>query len=140
MTASMIALAFASQTWAEAPAAEAAPDVSARAPEENMTKEEMVEGMMTRLDERLTLSQEQKAKIRPMVDEHLTALRSLREKFESEEVGMLTLMMEMRAADTTLDETITPILDAKQNEEYLVLRTEQREQILQRMMQRSSGL
>ena len=117
-------------------------DPSPKAPSvpfEMPTPEEAVTQIMTGLDERLTLSDEQKSEIRPTVVDMVAKIQNLRERFEAGELKPMALGMQLQMTEKKASALIDPVLDEKQRAEYAALRQEQRRRMMQEMQKRAAS-
>ena len=108
-------------------------------PFEMPTPEEAVTQIMTGLDERLTLSDEQKSEIRPTVVDMVAKIQKLRERFEAGELKPMALGMQLQMTEKKASALIDPVLDEKQRAEYAALRQEQRRRMMQEMQKRAAS-
>lgn len=103
------------------------------------TPEEAVTQIMTGLNERLTLSDEQKSEIRPTVVDMVAKIQKLRERFEAGELKPMALGMQLQMTEKKASALIDPVLDEKQRAEYAALRQEQRRRMMQEMQKRAAS-
>ena len=108
-------------------------------PFEMPTPEEAVTQIMTGLNERLTLSDEQKSEIRPTVVDMVAKIQKLRERFEAGELKPMALGMQLQMTEKKASALIDPVLDEKQRAEYAALRQEQRRRMMQEMQKRAAS-
>ena len=103
------------------------------------TPEEAVKQIMTGLDERLTLSDEQKTEIRPTVVDMVATIQKLRDRFKAGELKPMALGMQLQMAEKKASASIDTVLDEKQRAEYAALRQEQRRRMMQEMQKRAAS-
>ncbi|MEE3327537.1 MAG: hypothetical protein VX252_09395 [Myxococcota bacterium] len=103
------------------------------------TGEEAVAQIMTGLNERLALSDEQQTEIRPTVVDMVATIQKLRDKFKAGELKPMALGMQLQMAEKKASALIDPVLDEKQRVEYAALRQEQRRRMMQEMQKRAAA-
>ena len=127
---------------AEEAAASAAPsprDLLAAQLDELLGGEDPVAEMLTPLSERLKLSPDQVGKVKPVLAEGVTQMKALRDQFKRGELTGMTLMMQMTAAGNQIADRIDPYLDEEQSAEYTLMRQEQRQKMMQAMLERATS-
>lgn len=90
------------------------------------TGEAGVEQILAPMEERLELSAEQKAEIKPVVTEMVADFESARAKFESGEYTVMKMMMELNMKGEAAAAKVEPMLNEKQLAEYQTMRKEQK--------------
>jgi hypothetical protein len=97
--------------------------------------EEGVNRIMTSLDERLKLTDEQKTDIRPSVESTVAQMEKIRDRFEAGEITPMALGMQMQMTTQKAAVLIEPILTEEQQVEYAAMRQEQRREMMKAMQQ-----
>jgi len=96
--------------------------------------EEGVVQVLTALDERLTLSDEQKDQIRPIVVDTVADLEKVRDRFIAGDITPMALVMQMQMAGQKSATLIEPHLTEAQVADYAAMRQEQKQQMMKEMM------
>lgn len=83
------------------------------------------------LQQRLQLTDEQRDKIRPILEQEANRLRDIRAKYEGKtgRRDRLRLARELRDVQQDIEKKVNPILTKAQREEWKKLREERREQL-----------
>lgn len=87
---------------------------------------------MEQLQQRLNLSEDQRARIRPILSEEATKLRDIRAKYEGQDArrSRLSRLREMRGVEQDLEKRVTPLLTKQQQAERKKIRQERRDEPL----------
>ena len=95
--------------------------------------EEGVDQILSQLDERLSLSAEQKKDVREVVAQGVAELEKLSARFKSGELTAMALGLQVQMKMQKMAFLIEPFLDQDQQKEYGVMRQEQRREMMQAM-------
>lgn len=98
-----------------------------------------VDRIMGELDERLTLSDEQKTEIRPVIMVTVASMERIADKFKAGEISPMALGMQMQMVGQKAASKVELHLTEAQKAEYEKMRQEQRREMMQ-AMQRARGL
>ena len=97
------------------------------------TGEEGIDEIMSGLDVRLKLTDEQKTDVREVVETGVAALAKLKDRFESGELTAMAFGVQMQMQMQKMGVLVEPLLDPDQQAEYKAMRQEQRRQMMQEM-------
>jgi len=97
------------------------------------TGEAGVDQIMSDLDARLKLTDEQKTDVREVVETGVANLAKLKARFESGELTAMAFGVQMQMQMQKLGVLVEPLLDPEQQTEYKAMRQEQRRQMMQEM-------
>ena len=95
--------------------------------------EEGINQILSQLDERLSLSAEQKKDVREVVAQGVAELEKLSARFKSGELTAMALGLQVQMKMQKMAFLIEPLLDQDQQKEYGVMRQEQRREMMQAM-------
>jgi hypothetical protein len=95
--------------------------------------EEGINQILSQLDERLSLSAEQKKDVREVVAQGVAELEKLSARFKSGELTAMALGLQVQMKMQKMAFLIEPLLDHDQQKEYGVMRQEQRREMMQAM-------
>lgn len=100
---------------------------------------ELLQRMTVDLDRRLELSDQQLSDIRPILQDYLRELATIRGRLRAEELTTVRALQVMRHEGEKAADRIAPILTPSQAAEYEQLRAEQRSRVAAEIQAQSGG-